>query len=382
MWDSYKKTFLNTFKDLQKLYPPCNERLHIGPGNLQPHYHDILFKTLVWDKTCVVKGFTTKWSYRGRQEYAITQAFNEFSDIHKTCFHGPTLLGDKQEPVYHFISEEITDKPIDFTILSPQELVKRYKSFVSTFDSFIDDYWPICNRYNLGSYSKAMSKMISTWQHYANKIKILKKGMLILISKLELAQLESWITYGEKYIIDEHNSSFVSSIINYDRSELVSNFKKLLDNKNITVDDYHFAHWSLYTGKVYGNIDEKTIITDLDRIGPQYRGKDFVWLLWSSLSLNTYNYLDFNDYKEKFDDLMVQCEDIVHNWALLKVLMYSKLIWMIFNDYGRLMLSRDHNRKSIIDQWYTPEANAIRGIQRTAQLFQEMFGDTITIKKI
>jgi hypothetical protein len=32
----------------------------------------------------------------------------------------------------------------------------------------------------------------------------------------------------------------------------------------------------LYTGKVYGNIDEKTIITDLDRIGPQYRGKDFV----------------------------------------------------------------------------------------------------------
>jgi hypothetical protein len=84
--------------------------------------------------------------------------------------------------------------------------------------------------------------MISTWQHYANKIKILKKGMLILISKLELAQLESWITYGEKYIIDEHNSSFVSSIISYDRSELVSNFKKLLDNKNITVDDYHFAH--------------------------------------------------------------------------------------------------------------------------------------------
>lgn len=343
---------------------------HFWPANKASDYHNIVFHTLKDWRDTYVKWFTDDGRYRWKHEFDLTTKLNEFSSNKWSIIAWPKLLEEHEEPCYHFLSEKITYDKVDFWSMSAQELFEFYHVVSWEFDVFMEEIGPICNRYNLGGFSKQLWKVITQLQKYSEKIKQIKKVLLLLLQKIEIQQVKRWILNGESYKIDW--TSFVKSVVQYDKKELIGKLNSLFEW--LEPQDYHFANWSFYGWKVYWDIKEKVILTDLDRVWPQYRWKDFLWLVWSHIWLNTYSYENYEQYRGKFLEVQSKIDLVTNNNALSNLLIYCKLIGIIFNDYGWLMLHKESNRSSIESIWQPPEWNSKQWIIWNFNLLSEYFG--------
>ncbi|HNG97225.1 MAG TPA: hypothetical protein PLW93_03035 [Candidatus Absconditabacterales bacterium] len=346
---------------------------HHGPKNL-PQPHNYVFKSIVNDQFVFIKGFTDVGAYWGKYECEVTKALYTYSHKYDTSISAPEVIIEANDPCYHFITREIVGDTIDFTQLSITQLTALHKELSSGFDRFIDDYGPLCNRYNLGRYSKQLSSLITLLSKYQKKIKLINKAMIALLGKIELQQVSGWIKNGEQY-------GFIQQNIIYNKKQIISLLKSLLEKIPMDNSSYHFANGSMYGGKLFEGMNGKKIMIDLDRVGPQFKGKDYIGLIRSRMGLNTSRYKNFEHYQSVFEQTIADIDSISGNPDLSRLLIFCKLIGTAFNDYGYLMLSHQSNRSSITaHSGMTPEDNAREGINWNFELLHQMYGVSFTVK--
>lgn len=130
----------------------------------------------------------------------------------------------------------------------------------------------------------------------------------------------------------------VKGYVEFNIEEINNCLKELLSKvKNF---DFEYNFWRLWTDHIFLN-DKWLKIIDFDNVGYQIKWTELIGLMRSNLLLSTRKYDSYGERKKDYDERYKKLVNIYKDENLVRCLLFSKLIWTIFQDNGYLIYERE-----------------------------------------
>lgn len=341
-----------------------------GPSHVQKElWFDVVVEWELDWKHVFAKWYTDNSREYYFHELDFANKINEFAQLHSDYQISGTEVLDHNDEHNYFVMRAVQEPKLDVKTLSLDE-VFVLQSRITWFFAALKQHFDL--PYFVGWHEK--DKYADLVQFFAWKkqvddswVKKLFEGMIRLIK----SRVANWEKYG-----------FIQEIVSYDKDSIfrkIDDFASHVSLQNALCDSIGI----LRDGHVYGNINDKLILIDFDRLIPSLNGYDFMALLFSKLGLNSYIYSDYHEYKKAFFEIKQLLEKHIADKNLVSFLLIQKLLGTIFNDYGWLLLEKESHREYFAKSDISPEENSKRGIIRNFQIMHELFNlDYVSWKSI
>lgn len=372
----------------------CNPAMYKLVGNLIEKFWSNIEVVHVWpasksndkktDVVCKVwefyiKWFTKSWAGLWKREEDSIGSFNQFSEESNSKFSWPNVIGKwkTEDGWFYFMMKDAKEwekkELLDFSKLTFEQLMELYNQNRQTFDEF-EEYsgWKTSIQskiqfiYSLYKRFLQQEALLETTTRSSKIINWVKKSLNNVLQpafKLAIAK-----KYQNK--INERISNGQGNVracgIDADIGKINKTLIRLLSKvKNI---DFEYNFWRLWTWHVFADKErEKFTLLDFDNVSYQIEWTELIWIMWSNLLISVWKYDTYEawkaDYREWYQKLLETYEDK----NLIKLLLFVKLVWTIFEDYWHLIFvgrNKGENSKNFeeIKKW----------VQRNYEALQEL----------
>ena len=131
----------------------------------------------------------------------------------------------------------------------------------------------------------------------------------------------------------------VRGYVEFNMEEINNCLKELLLKvKNF---DFEYNFWRLFRDHIFSDGNWLFKIIDFDNVGYQIKWTELIGLMWSNLLLSTRKYDSYEEWKKDYDERYKKLVNIYKDEDLIRCLLFSKLIWTIFQDNGYLIYERE-----------------------------------------
>ena len=360
----------NLVKSLQKIYSRTDIIfLKKWPASKpDAEKTDVVWK--IWNS--YIKWFTKSGRVLWKTEHKIIELFNKFSEENNSNFSGPKISGkwDTPDGWYFFIMEDAKlwgKEELDFSEMSIKEIIRLYDAYRPIFDEF-EKYskWKTSTESNpkiqllYSLYKRYLQPEVSSQPttKISNIINWVKKA---LWNTLQPAfKLTIWKKYKDKINerISNGNNTVEQYGINIDKEEINTNLDKLLSKVKSFNFEYNF--WRFWTWHVFS--DDKTHkFVDFDNISYQIKWTELIGIMRSNVLLWTDKYDSYEDWKSDYDKWYNKITNY-QDENLVKFLLFIKLVWTIFEDYGNLINKRnpENTNNEKIKKWIKRNYKALQ----------------------
>lgn len=281
-----------------------------------------------------LKWFTKTGSVLWKTEYELINLFNHFSVENNSNFSWPDVseIWETEDGWYYFLMKDAKNwglKELDFSKMNPDEIMELYDKYRQTFDDF-EKYskWKTSTDSN-----PTLQKIYSLSKKYKNSLlfNYLWNPLLKLaVSKKYNSKINERITNGQGVVR--------ACDIVVDREKLNKTLNKLLSK--IEKLDFEYVFWRLWAWHVFSDGKAYKLV-DFDNVSYQIKWTEPVGTMWSNILIWVQNYESFEDWKKVFDGWYKKLIEICEDENLAKLLLFVKLVWTIFEDYGHLIYERE-----------------------------------------
>lgn len=145
--------------------------------------------------------------------------------------------------------------------------------------------------------------------------------------------------------------------------------RAFIEYEETAVIEKELSFWVWWPPHLWRN-KEKNDLRMIDWWHMKYMRKwsEVLWIFWAKILMRIHTY-DKNAYPEWKNE----CKNFIEKYNIPDTILFQKLIWTLFADYGNLMVKNKLNRKNIEDEWYNPDKNATKWRERTYQLIKDLW---------
>ena len=301
-----------------------------------------------------IKGFTKTWRILWETEYKLIDLFNHFSVKNNSKFSWPDVseIWETEDGWYYLWMKDAKQwglKELDFSKMSPEEIMDLYCKYRQIFDDF-EKYskWKTSSKSKIQSMyslykkflqSKELSQSATRTSKVINWAKkslcnVLQPAFKLVLSRKYKNLVNERITNGEGVVR--------ACGIDVDRGKLNDALDKLLSMvKNL---DFEYNFWRFWTWHVFSNWETHKFV-DFDNVGYQIKWTELIGIMWSNLLNWVWNYKSYEDWKKIFDNWYNKLVETYKDENLVKLLLFVKLVWTVFEDYWNLIYKREYWRE-------------------------------------
>lgn len=256
-------------------------------------------------------------------------------------------------------SEEIMEiwgrEELDFSKMKPEEIMRMYKKLRKAFDNF-EEYskWKTSTETN-----PLQQKMYSIAKRHRNNIFInlmRNPALSYVIRKKYYSKINGRISNGQGKVKDfligslqeEYNNQGKMKI--FSQEEISHTLKSLLSK--VKTFDFEYNFWRFWTWHVFSDETRtNNVLIDFDNVCYQIKWTEVINIMWSNLLWlqAVKNYKSYEARKENYDRWYRIILETYKDKNLIKLLLFIKLIWTIFQDYWHL------DYKRYIENWKEEE---------------------------
>ena len=360
----------NLVKSLQKIYSRTDITfLKQWPASKpDAEKTDVVWK--IWNS--YIKWFTKTWRVLWEVELRLINLFNSFSKKNNSTFSWPEITKTwyTENGEFYFVMDDAKKwgkEELDFSKMNIEEIMKLYNEYRSIFDEF-EKYskWKTSTESNpkiqllYSLYKRYLQPEVPSQQtkKISNIINWVKKA---LWNTLQPAfKLTIWKKYKDKINerISNGNNTVEQYGINIDKEEINTNLDKLLSKVKSFNFEYNF--WRFWTWHVFSDWTEHKFV-DFDNISYQIKWTELIGIMRSNVLLWTDKYDSYEDWKSDYDKWYNKITNY-QDENLVKFLLFIKLVWTIFEDYGNLINKRnpENTNSEKIKKWIKRNYKALQ----------------------
>ena len=328
--ESLKQSLVSEFSDI--------EFLKEGPASKSDDKKtDVVWKVLSedinWEEN-FVKWFTKTGKVFWKTEHGLIELFNQFSEERNSSFSWPTILEEwKTEDGWYFFrmkdAKQWGKKELDFSKMKPEEIMNLYDEYRQTFDEF-EKYskWKTSTESN-----PALQKIYSLSNKYRNNIMfelVWNPALKMAVEKKYKNKISERILNGE--------GNVRSCGIDANKEKINKSLDTLLSKINNLDFEYNF--WRFWTWHVFSDGTNHKLV-DFDNVSYQIKWTEVLGIMWSNLLMSVWDYNSYEEWKSDYDKWYQKLLDTYEDKNLVKLLLFVKLVWTIFEDYGNLIYKRE-----------------------------------------
>lgn len=315
-----------------------------------------------------IKGFTRRWRILWETEYELINLFNHFSIYNDSNFSWPDVseVWETEDGWYYFWMKDVKKwglKELDFSNMSMDEIMKLYNEYRQTFNEF-EKYskWEISMESN-----PTLQKIYSLSNRYKNNILfnlVWNPALKLVIGK----------RYSNK--INERMSNGWDNVracgLDFDKEKINNWLERLLSKVDNVGFEYNF--WRFWTWHVFSDWNKHKFV-DFDNVGYQIKWTEIIWIMWSNVLNSVWKYDTYNEWKNDYDGWYNKLLGIYKDDSLVKLLLFVKLVWTVFEDYGHLIYKRevlDKKGKLSNDELKEKKDEIKKWVERNYRALQEL----------
>lgn len=317
---------------------PGIEFLKEGPASKSDDKKtDVVWKILSEDpnwKESFVKWFTKTGRVLWETEYKLIGLFNHFSVLNNSSFSWPDIseIWETKDGWYYFLMKDAKQwgkKELDFSKMKPDEIMKLYDEYRQIFDKF-EKYskWKTSTESN-----PALQRIYSISNKYRDNIMfelvwnpILKKA----VAKKCKNKVNERIFNGQSVVR--------ACGVDVDREKINKSLDKLLSK--ITNLDFEYNFWRFWSWHVFSDGTNHKFV-DFDNVSYQIKWTEVLGIMWSNLLISAWDYNSYEEWKLNYDKWYQKLLETYEDKNLVKLLLFVKLVWTVFEDYGNLIYKRE-----------------------------------------
>ena len=277
-----------------------------------------------------IKWFTRIGKILWKTECELIQLFNKFSEENDSRFSWPMIMEEwENEEWYFFRMEDAKGRgkqELDFSKMSPEEIMKIYDEYRQTFDEF--------EKYSKGKTSTETSPTLQ-------KIYSLSKNN-ILFNLVWNSALKAAIAKKYKNKINERISNGQGNVrscgVDTNREKINRTLNRLLSK--VKRFDFEYNFWRFWTWHVFSDWRNHKLV-GFDNVSYQIKWKELLGIMWSNLLMSAWDYKSYEDWKANYDEWYKRLLERNEDKNLVKLLLFIKLVWTVFEDYGNLIYKRE-----------------------------------------
>ena len=315
-----------------------------------------------------LKWFTRTWRILWETEHRMIELFNQFSKKNNSTFSWPEILEswETEDGWYYFLMDDAKardKKELNFSNMSPNRIWKLYSEYRQSFNEFEEhSKWETSTESN-----PTLQKFYSLSNRYKSNILfnlIWNPALKLAIAKKYRGKIHERISNGE--------SNVRALGIKFERDEIDSWFEELLSK--VDKIDFEYNFWRFWTWHVFTDWTNHKLI-DFDNVCYQIKWTELIGIMRSNLLLSVGNYESYDDWKKEYGKWYSKLLDMYKDENIIKLLLFVKLIWTIFEDYWHLIFEReisDITKNGEIDLDDSKLENIRKWIQRNYKALQEL----------
>ena len=297
-----------------------------------------------------IKGFTKTWRILWETEYKLIDLFNHFSVKSNSNFSWPDVseIWETEDGWYYLLMKDAKHwglEELDFSKKSPEEIMELYSKYRQTFDNF-EKYskWKtsqISKIQSVYSLYKRFLQPEELSQSATRTSKVINWAKKSLCNVLQPAfKLAIWRKY--KNLVNERISNGEKVVkkcdIDIDRDKINKTLDKLLSKVNRFDFEYNF--WRLWSWHVFSDGTNHKFV-DFDNVGYQIEWTELICAMWDNLLNATWDYNE-DEWEAKYNEWYNHLLGKYKDKNLVKLLLFVKLVWTIFEDYGNLIYKMEN----------------------------------------
>lgn len=278
-----------------------------------------------------LKWFTKTWEVLWKTEHRLIELFNQFSKENDSKFSWPTILEDRkiEDGWYYFKMKDAKEddkQELDFSKMTPEEIMNLYNEYRQTFNKF--------EKYSKGKISTEANPTLQ-------KIYSLSKNN-ILFNLVWNSVLKVAVAKKYKNKINERISNGQGNVrscgVDTNREMINRTLDRMLSKvKNLNIE-YNF--WRFWTWHIFSDwINHKFV--DFDNVSYQIEWTELLGVMWSNLLISAWDYKSYEDWKANYDEWYKMLLERYEDKNLIKLLLFIKLVWTVFEDYGNLIYKKE-----------------------------------------
>lgn len=318
---------------IQKIYPWYIQT------KLWPWWQPILYSTVWRDQNWnYIKAFTTYWTAFGKKELRLLQSVNHFSQKLSTDISWPKIISVSDSPIFHFVLSDLQAewfKQVDFQKISTNDAFKLYKRYRDFCDTYIKDW-------NLKQTIKYREHDVrdSQQRQFKKRLEMWKSNIKLVLPDIDIEKVKE--TYKCLHT----------------------------DCKNFTAEYTinSFFGWHVF----YNTATDQIKIIDLEE---NYR---VVWhtllqIAYSKVLLPVHTYSSYKVREIEVTERFELIRKEINNSSLTSLLLYKKIVWILFADFGYNMTTILKNRTTVESFGIDPDENAKKWIKWYYTLLQKLY---------
>ena len=281
-----------------------------------------------------LKWFTKTGKVRWETEHRLIELFNQFSQESNSSFSWPTILEKWKIPEgWCFFKMDDAKKwgkqELKFSKMTPEEILKLYNEYRETFDEF--------EKYSKGKISTETSPTLQKIYSLSNKYRDSILFHLVWSPLLKLAVAKKY-----KSKINGRISSGQGNVrscgVDTNREKINRTLDRLLSK--VKSFDFEYNFWRFWERHVFSDWTNHEFV-DFDNVSYQIEWTELVGAMWSNLLMTAWDYKSYEDWKINYDEWYKRLLERYEDKNLIKLLLFIKLVWTVFEDYGNLVYKRE-----------------------------------------
>lgn len=360
-WETSSQ-MLSTQQELSKRFPDVDFFKEWPDAKSPQEKTNVVWK--VWEY--YLKWFTRTWRILWETEHRMIELFNQFSKESNSTFSWPEILEswETDDGWYYFLMEDAKDwdkKELNFSNMSINKILKLYDEYRQTFNWF--------EEYSEGKTSTesnpTLQKIYALWNRYKNNAlfnRIWNPALKLAIGKKYRKKIDERISNGEYNV--------GTLWLKFERGEINSCFERLLSKVDRINFEYNF--WRFWTWHVFSDWTNHKLI-DFDNVSYQIAGTELIGIMRSNLLTSVWNYESYDQWKMDYDKWYNKLLEMYGDENIVKLLLFVKLIWTIFEDYWHIIFDKKFPKENKEPDWNGNKLEEIRKwIQRNYKALQEL----------
>jgi hypothetical protein len=109
---------------------------------------------------------------------------------------------------------------------------------------------------------------------------------------------------------------------------------------NVKNVDFEYDFWRFWSWHVFSDGTNHKFV-DFDNVSYQIEWMELLGIMWSNLLISVWNYSSYEEWKLGYDKWYKRLLETYKDNNLVKFLLFLKLVWVIFEDYGNLIYKRE-----------------------------------------
>lgn len=287
-----------------------------------------------------LKAFSPSWKRRWATEHQIIELFNSFSKEKNSSFSWPEILDwGLIGRGYWFLMEDVKKwgkEEVDFSTANQSDLIKLYGEYRTTFDDF--------EKYSKGKISTSENPILQKIYAFSKEY---SESLLWTLSSplLKKAIAKKYQNKVNNFV--SHGAENVWKYIKFDKSKINNYLENLISKVDKFDFEYNFGRF--WTGHVFSDWKNHNFV-DFDNVWYQIKWTEILGIARSNILLSVDKYESYEDRESNFFQWYNEMINMYKDENLIKLLLYVKLIWTIFEDWWHLFYERE-DKKEYLEKW-------------------------------